>query len=180
MFPIGSTFNRLSLSYPIKPFLCGDTQDDLDLSTFLFQKSKKYLEQLLAVTYILEDADNTIAFYSVSNDKITVTEASSNTFWKKHISKPLHFSKREFKSFPAVKIGKLAVNSSYQGQRIGENLINAIKHDFTVKNKTGCLFIIVDAINRPVTIKFYKKCGFDFLDSKDFNKDTRLMYHCLL
>lgn len=38
-----------------------------------------------------------------------------------------------------------------------------IKIFFRTKNKTGCRFIIVDALNNDSTINFYKKNGFQFL-----------------
>jgi len=109
-----------------------------------------------------------------------LSESESKNYWKSKVSNALHYEKRGLKSFPAVKIGKLAVNLNYQGKGIGEQIINWVKASFTTDNKTGCLFIIVDAINRPNTIKFYKKCNFTFLSTKDEKDKTRLMYYCLL
>lgn len=162
----------------MKPFDC--EEEDKDLKEFLFDDALNYLKQLLAVTYIIEDDTNTIAYFSVSNDKISITEVASKSFWKKQVSKTLHFEKRGLNNFPAVKIGRLAVNQNYQRQGIGKMIIDWVKESFTNKNKTGCLFIIVDAINREKTINFYKTCGFDFLNPKDTNDRTRLMYYCLL
>jgi hypothetical protein len=59
---------RLSDTAIIKHFDCGDP----DLNEFLFQDSKRYLSQLLAVTYLFEYGDDIVAFYSVSNDKISL------------------------------------------------------------------------------------------------------------
>lgn len=172
------SFFRLTASHTIKNFDCED--DDIDLKEFLVEDSLLYLKQLLAVTYIIEDSENTIAYFSVANDKISITEAASNTFWKKQVSQKLNFQKRGFKNFPAVKIGRLAVNKNYQRRGLGTDIINWVKESFITNNKTGCLFIIVDAINRPKTITFYKKCGFNFLNPIDAPDKTRLMYYCLL
>ena len=55
-----------------------------------------------------------------------------------------------------------------------------IKAFFTIKNKTGCRFITVDAYNYPLTVNFYKKNGFEFLTSQDAKEDTRSMYFDLM
>ena len=62
------TFKQVEENTIIKPFDCGDA----DLNGFLFDDSKKYLEAMLAVTYILEDneANKTVAYYCLLNDKI--------------------------------------------------------------------------------------------------------------
>jgi ribosomal protein S18 acetylase RimI-like enzyme len=172
------SFIRLSASHIIKPF--DYEEEDVDLKEFLFDDAKNYLRQLLSVTYIIEDNTTTIAYLSVSNDKVSLTEVASKSFWKKQVSKSLHFEKRGLSSFPAVKIGRLAVSKNYQRQGIGKMIIDWVKESFTNQNKTGCLFIIVDAINRKPTIDFYKACGFDFLNPKDITDKTRLMYYCLL
>jgi hypothetical protein len=59
---------RLGPSYKILPFDCLDS----DLNEFLVKDSKNYLKQLLSVTYLIEYEGFTIAFFSLSNDKITI------------------------------------------------------------------------------------------------------------
>ena len=44
------------------------------------------------------------------------------------------------------------------------------------ENRTGCLFITVDAYNNPETTAFYEKNGFTFLWSKDRRHKTRIMW----
>jgi GNAT superfamily N-acetyltransferase len=171
-------FERLTVTHQIKPFDCND--EDIDLKEFLEEDALPYLKQLLAVTYLIESPKATIAFFTVSNDKILLAESKSKQFWKKHVASNLHFEKRGFNSFPAVKIGRLAVNKNYQSQGFGKMIIDWVKHSFIEHNKTGCLFVIVDALNRPRTISFYQKCGFDFLRQDDLSDKTRLMYYCLL
>jgi len=68
---------RLSTGTRIKSFDCGDP----DLNDFLFNDSRDYLTELYAVTYLFEYGDDTVAFFSVSNDKITYDE-------KKQFQKP--------------------------------------------------------------------------------------------
>ncbi|AXE21339.1 hypothetical protein DR864_28160 [Runella rosea] len=62
---------RLSNSYPLKDkiFDC----DDKDLNEFFYQDSLLYQNELLAVTYIVEDEDNdaVLGYFCVLNDKLT-------------------------------------------------------------------------------------------------------------
>lgn len=84
--------------------------------------------------------------------------------------------------YPAAKIGRLAVDEKFQCQGIGTFLIRSLVQSFIKKNKTGCQFITVDAINDNTqrTIKFYEKNGFKALTINDVNKESRQMYKSLL
>ena len=44
------------------------------MNDFLLSDSKPYLQKLLSVTYILETDDDIVAYFSVSNDKISVPD----------------------------------------------------------------------------------------------------------
>lgn len=87
---------------------------------------------------------------------------------------------KRYASLPAVKIARFGVSKDYARQKIGSQLMSAIKYDFINGNKTGCRFIIVDAYNKPKIIEFYEKNGFEFLSGKDEGKDTRLMVYDLI
>ncbi len=61
---------RLTQDHIFKPFDCGEA----DLNDFLLQDAKQYLKGLLAVTYIVEDENSTVAFFSLSNDRISLAK----------------------------------------------------------------------------------------------------------
>lgn len=64
----------------IKPFDCGDA----DLNGFLFEDARYYKEQMIANTFILEDENETIAYFSLLNDKIsqtTIAKINSGKFF---------------------------------------------------------------------------------------------------
>ena len=170
-FPSGASLVRLSVDHIFKYFDCGDH----DLNDFLLNDSKSYLEKLLAVTYILESDSEIIAFFSVLNDKITVADVDSGNQWKKLFRKT---TGKNFRSYPAIKIGRLGVSNSYKGSGIGTILIDYIKGLFITNNRTGCRYITVDAYR--ASLRFYEKCGFEYLTIKDQNSDTRLMYFDLI
>jgi GNAT superfamily N-acetyltransferase len=164
---------RLSANYTLKPFDCSD----YDLNDFFHNDAINYTNSLLAVTYILESDHDTVAFFSMLNDKISVDDAQSNRYYDKHIRKSLPQNKK-FKSYPAVKLGRLGVSRHYQGQGIGRSLVDYVKNLFIENNRTGCKFLTVDAYNNPKTIKFYENNGFQHLLGRTpmENPKTKLMY----
>lgn len=168
-------FLRLTPSTVLKTFECGTP----DLNEFFFKDAKDHLVHLLAVTYILESSDETIAYFSVLNDSIRETDTSRSRYRKILGLIPYSLRKR-YKSHPAVKVGRFAVGEKYQSDGIGSELMDYIKGYFLDNNKTGCRFIIVDALNNDRTIKFYKKNQFDFLTTEDAHDENRLMFFDLI
>lgn len=166
---VGAKLIRLSLDSTIKPFDCGDS----DLNEFLSKDSKKFIENLLAVTYIIEDTENTIAFFSLLNDKISILDTETKTQWRKLVKDKLPYGKR-YNSYPAMKIGRLGVSILYKNQGWGTDILNYLKDLFVTNNRTGCRFITVDAYRN--SLNFYEKNGFKYLTLSDKNSDTRLMF----
>lgn len=70
------TFRQLDAGTTIKSFDCGDA----DLNDFLFSDASNYYNSMMALTYLLEDneADKTVAYYSLLNDKIVLTPTKRN------------------------------------------------------------------------------------------------------
>jgi GNAT superfamily N-acetyltransferase len=169
----GARLIRLSDNYQIKPFDCGNS----DLNEFLVKDSKKYLQELLAVTYLIENENDTIAFFSLFNDKISLIDTDSKTQWRKLFKDNMPHGKR-FSSYPAMKIGRLGVSGDYKGQGWGTIILDYIKELFISNNRTGCRYITVDAYRE--SLRFYERNGFSYLTTKDVDSDTRLMYFDLI
>ena len=55
----------LSENHTIKPFDC----EDEDLNDFLFKEAILYQKQMLTTTFIIENEERTLGFYSVLNDE---------------------------------------------------------------------------------------------------------------
>ncbi len=159
---------RLSPDYEFKPFDCGND----DLNEFLFNDSKDYLKALLAVTYIIETEDDTVAYFSVSNDKITTME-TRKSLWRKIKSKFDHRKHR--RDYPAVKVARLAVNKKYQNSYVGTYIMDFIKQMFVKNNRTGCAFITVDALQEA--LNFYIKNGFRQLDTDQADSTVHMYYN---
>ena len=159
---------RLTPDYELNLFDCGDE----DLNHFLFEDAKNFFNKRIANSFILEDENNIVAYFCLLNDKISRQEVS-NSQWKK--IKNSFPSGKKFSSYPAIKIGRFAVSTSYSGKRIGTMLMNMIK-DMLISNQnySAFRFITVDAYMSA--IPFYIKNVFTQLTQKDENDHTRLMF----
>lgn len=167
-FPPTHSLIRLTAKSVIKPFDCGNP----DLNDFLHKDSINHTQHLLAVTYLLETQSETVAFFSLLNDKINQEDVKDKTAWNRF--RRILPNQKRFISYPAMKIGRLGVSNSHQRNGIGKEVLDYLKILFITNNRTGCRFITVDAYSK--SIPFYEKNGFLFLTDKDQNEDTRLMY----
>ncbi|MBQ8467789.1 MAG: GNAT family N-acetyltransferase, partial [Prevotella sp.] len=81
---------------------------DGDLNEFLMQEAKDYQEQLLAVTYLLQNpkTGDIVAYFSLLNDTIKFEEDDKKT--RNRINRKIPYVKQR-NHYPAVKIGRLAV-----------------------------------------------------------------------
>ena len=156
-------FIRVTDNYQFKAFDCGNS----DLNDFLLSDAKNYAKRLLSVTYLIENENEIIAFFSVSNDRISIRE-SDKAVWRK-IKKEFPYSKHR-SDYPAVKIGRLGVNLTHQASHIGTYILDFVKKTFITYNRTGCAFITVDAL--PSAIPFYQKNGFKFLKTSTNPQST--------
>lgn len=140
---------------------------------FLIEEAKDYQTELLARTYLLRNSSNgdIVAYYSLLNDVIRLDETEKNVC--NRINRKTPFSKQR-NHYPAVKVGRLAVNEAYAGQGIGRLILDSIKFVFTHGNRTGCRFLTVDALTTATG--FYEHNNFRFFTEKDANDVTRLMY----
>lgn len=164
---------RLTEDYVFKPFDCGEK----DLNEFLLCDSKNYLKRLVSVTYIIETDNRIVAFFSVSNDRISISDSDKAT-WRK-IKKLFPHAKHR-SDYPAVKIGRLGVDCQFKGLHIGSDILSFVKRLFVTNNRTGCAFITVDALRSAVP--FYVNNGFMILDKsliEDESKETCPLYYNL-
>ena len=159
----------------IKQFDCGNSElngflletDDNEPNATLSQK------ELMATTYIVEDnmTHEILAYFSLLHDKID-RRFTQNSFWNS-LSRAIPNAKRR-RSYPALKIGKLAVCQAAKAQGLGSQLINYIEWQFLHEQRAGCRFITVDSLREAEV--FYGKNYFKRLADPEPNSDTVLMY----
>jgi GNAT superfamily N-acetyltransferase len=166
---------KLTRDMPLQTFDCGDP----DLNNFLIDDAKDYYDQLMGVTYLVAHEEKEIAaYYCLFTDKIVFDFSDKSDekrkWWQKFNKKnKIHFKKHR-KNYPAVKVGRLAVASNFEGNGIGRFILDFIKFTLVENREIGCRFLTVDAYKNA--LGFYQKNGFDFLSTEDENEDTRLMY----
>lgn len=155
-----------------RPFDCGVA----DLNDFFANDALAYERYLMGKTYCwLDNSDDTkiVAMITLANAGIQTTHLKNNS--RRHINKGIAYNKQG-RTYPAVLIGRLGVNVDFQGNdfRIGAQIMHFIKEWFTTEdNKTGCRFVLVDAVNTDHTIRYYERNGFIPLfpkveDEKDY------------
>lgn len=139
-----------------------------------------------------DDPTKIVCTFTVSNDSIRIYDLPRS---RKDYMKSLTHHEKPLRRYPGVLIGRLGVNKDFCGKGIGSEVIDFIKGWFmSHDNKSGCRFVIVDAINAPEVISFYQKNGFQPLFSSEEQEFlytggkkgqpvkmmTRLMYFDLL
>lgn len=174
-----------------EPFHC----ENEDLNDFFENDSIMYSKRLLGKSYLFclrENPTIIVAALTLSNDSIRMTNKLQEDA-KRSFLESTDLSGKPMRRFPAVLIGRLATNEQFAGKGIGTAVMDFIKNWFRYNNKTGCRFIIVDALNNDATLHYYQKNDFNFLvpDERLEAKymgigvgrlplNTRLMYFDLL
>lgn len=165
-------FIRLNENNVVESFDCGDQ----DLNDFILNRSAAYQKYLLSVSYAFANPDNgkILAYCSLANDKVAVTDFKDKTEFnrfRRHHGFP---NAKRLKSYPAVKLCRLGVDTSAKGKQIGTRILNYIKSIYAMENKAGCRFLTVDAYLGA--IPFYIKNDFQFMNAEDTDPHTRMMY----
>lgn len=164
------SIRRLNKGEKIESFNCGDT----DLNDFIMHECSLYRNALLAVSYVAEtDAGKTLAYFSLANDKVSLSDFENKTEFNR-FRRPRFVNEKRLKSYPAVKICRLGTDTSTRGYSLGSELLYFIKSYFMENNKTGCRFVTVDAY--AAAVPFYLKNGFVPLTDNDKDDLTRLLY----
>lgn len=141
---IGRNHNR-------KRFDCGVTE----LNRFLQQQARQKTAKHIARTYVAcEDSelDVIVGYHTLTGYSVTVP--------------PEH---KDYKKYPhplsAVKLARLAVDRSFQGQRLGEKLlVDAIYRTTLVAQQISAIGLFVDPMT-PEVVPFYQQYGFLPADS---------------
>lgn len=145
------------------------------MNDFILNEACLYRNALLSVTYVVEDrmTHDVLAYFSLANDKISISDFESKTEFNR-FRKHKFVNEKRLRSYPAIKIGRLAISQKAQHQSIGTYLLEFIEDYFIIDNKSGCRFVTVDAYVNA--IPFYIKNNYQFLNNDDEDKRTRVMY----
>jgi len=131
----------------------------VELEKFLQEDALNQRKQCVNKTYfwVLKADGRLVAYLTVCVDAIIIGSAMRSKLSKKGIN---------YKSLPALKIGRLAVNKDFTGKGIGRQLISfATRLAIKINNEASCRFLTVDSKNYSDSlgknpVEFYKKMGF--------------------
>lgn len=133
----------------------------LPLKTFLQKNALDFHYGEIAKTYVLVDQKimpNRIwGYITLMNSEIVLNEGQRP-------QEPSASAKYE--AFPAVKIARLAIDKTLQGQGFGRMILDwSISHiKLAIMPNVGCRFMVVDA--KRGSIPFYEKGGFTLLNTE--------------
>lgn len=152
----------------------GFTCKDEDITEFFTQDYADYAYQLLGKSYcfVKPDTSEIVCAFTVANSSVKVDSLPSNL--RNKLNRKIPNAKRR-PQYPAVLVGQLAVSDLFSGHHVGDELLDFIKSWFIDPlNKTGCRYVIVDAVNHSKVFEYYQRNGFKFLFSSDGEEWTFL------
>ncbi len=139
-----------------------------ELMEFLKEDALKQQERKISVTYLwfLRETNELVAYITLCPDCIKLKNIDENlakTFRDKGIN---------YKSLPALKIGRLCVTDNFLRRGIGTLLIQfTIKKAKEVSDNVGCRFLYLDAKrnrdSKKDVVHFYKAIGFNIYKHRD-------------
>lgn len=131
-------------------FDCGKVH----LNEFLRDAANEQHSNLFGWTSVVfhRDLAGPVGYFTLANDSIPVT--TSEAF-------DLGSFKDEFRTIPAVKIGRFAVARGLQGQGVGTSMFKLVLgHVLDSDYISAARLLLVDAENDKQVVKFYQKLGF--------------------
>lgn len=145
-----------------------------ELSDFLIEDALNQQDRKISATYLwfLRKTNELVAYITLSPDCVklkNIDPSLAQTFRDKGIN---------YKSLPALKIGRLCVDDRFLRRGLGSLLIQyAIHIAGKLSQMTGCRFIYLDAKRNDDSSKdaihFYRKMGFEFYKERG-SKETPL------
>lgn len=132
----------------------GFRSGDVELDRFFHKFAGQNQFQLhIGTTYVAVRESEVLAFATLSATSIVIENLPKSA--RKRLPKyPL----------PALRLARLAVAESAQGQGLGKQLLKAvfrIAHEMA--DRTGCVAVVVDA--KPQAVEFYRRYGFESFET---------------
>ena len=146
--PVSQKIEPLGKKHDRVVFSCGDDA----LNTYLKKRASQETKKKIATTFVMADSRTSavIGYYTLSATSILLADLPDKTARK--LPKYPHV--------PATLLGRLAIDSRYQGRGYGEILIiDALRRALQATTEVASFAVVVDAINKRAR-SFYEKYGF--------------------
>lgn len=130
-------------------FVCGKEM----LDNYLHTQANQDVKRKLSTCFVVKHEDNNLikGYYTLSNNSIDQDLIPHNL--KKKIP-------RSYGDVPTILLGRLAIDITFQGQRLGVRiLLDALKRSYDVSKSIGSFAVVVDPIDSE-SEKFYEKYDF--------------------
>jgi GNAT superfamily N-acetyltransferase len=141
------TIQPLSGNHDRRKFDCGRSE----LNEWLLRYARQHQERGISQTFIgieLDAPAKILGYYALTACEVVTAEL------------PAEMGDKLPRKAPGILLGRLAVDSSVQGQGLGELLLaDAIARTCNVKQHIGVYALFVDAIDDKAAA-FYKRYGF--------------------
>lgn len=137
--------------YRLEKFSCGTPSLDVFLHAQALNLHSDHLSH--TSVFFHEDFGGLVGYITLSNDSIPLKTSEVGELGLAY--------QTDLQSFPAVKIGRLAVHCDLQCQGLGARLLNlAIGEVIGAQTVSASRLIITDAVNDARVIGFYEQQGF--------------------
>lgn len=131
------------------------------LNNYLKNQAGQDVKRKLSACFVLVEMEtnNIKGYYTLSNNSIPLSN------FPEHIQKKLP---KSYVSIPTSLLGRLAIDTKFQGKGIGKILlIDALKRSYEISKEIGSFAVVVDPIDEEAE-KFYAK--YDFIKLPDSEK----------
>lgn len=164
-------FDRLSsdIIKQCKPFVC---KKDHEIDSFFHDDNKDnyfdYNSEMMGYShcfYTNSDSPEMVCAFSLSNTALRTAPLPKTK--RNRFNRGIPNTKRR-SQYPAILIGQLCVFDDFAHKDIGKELMDLIKTiAINPENSCAARYLVVDAVNKPKVISYYKDNGFEFLFSSD-------------
>lgn len=115
--------------------------------------------------YTDSDCPQMVCAFTLSNTALRTAPLPKSL--RNRFNRDIPNSKRRAQ-YPAILIGQLCVFDSFVHKNIGKELMDLIKTiAINPDNNCAARYLVVDAVNKPKVLNYYKENGFNFLFETD-------------
>jgi predicted GNAT family N-acyltransferase len=143
----------LSSKHNRKQFDCGVAS----LTRYLQNQASQDQKRKVAACFVLSESEKVLGYYTLSSASVGLEKLPSD------LQKKLP----RYPQIPATLMGRLAIDQSARGRRLGEKLLfDAMFRALDASQAVASFAVLVDALDiEPDPLPFYEQYGFERLDS---------------
>jgi len=132
-----------------KEFSCGKQM----LDNYLHRQANQDVKRKLSACFVIEETKSGLikGYYTLANNSLPLNMMPA--ILQKNLPK-------SYSSIPTTLLGRLAIDSRFQGKGLGKLLlIDALHKSYEISKTLGSFAVVVDPLDKDAE-KFYEKYGF--------------------